>query len=394
MDFFGLSRSPSHTGFMKLADYIRSHSSEIMQEWENYARDYVPGGESMTRQELRDHISEMLTFITEDMSTPRTREQQEQKAKTPPEDASNQVGARHAEQRFRAGFDTLEVVSEFRALRASIVKLWDPLRTRTDRDYDELMRFTESTDQIAFQSLSRIANKERRSRSLLLGTLVHDMRSPLGSMANAIHIVSMLDNLGEKQKKLVELISANIGRLDRLISDLIDAVRIQLGVGIPLKKVPVDLTQVATHLVDEAKTAHPDREFHLVTAGNLKGEWDVGRIAELLSNLIGNAVQHGVHHLPVTVKLKGEDGGIEICVHNYGSPIPVDIIPQVFDPLVRHDKGSESDRRSLGLGLFIAREIVKAHAGEIEVISRVEEGTTFRIRLPRHGASGTLILAD
>jgi signal transduction histidine kinase len=170
--------------------------------------------------------------------------------------------------------------------------------------------------------------------------------------------------------------------MKRLIEDLLDLTRARLGGGIPVHRERIDLGNVCRETVEEARALHADRKIELEIDGDVTGEWDPARLSQMLANLVSNALQHGDEGAPVVVKATGRTANVEIVVHNNGPVIPERLRGRLFEPMVR---ASEPDSRSggLGLGLFIVREIVTAHHGEVEVSSTIEEGTTFRVRLPR-----------
>ena len=139
------------------------------------------------------------------------------------------------------------------------------------------------------------------------------------------------------------------------------------------------------NVVLEMEAIYPSRDFYLDCADVILGEWDADRISQVISNLLGNAIQHGGATSTVTLSVKKVGNVVELAVHNDGAPIPNDAIPRLFDCLFQGHVTEQADvdqSTSLGLGLYIAREIVTAHGGLITVSSSVEGGTTFTARLP------------
>jgi signal transduction histidine kinase len=153
-----------------------------------------------------------------------------------------------------------------------------------------------------------------------------------------------------------------------------------LGGSIPLKRRPVDLQQVCDEAMIEIRAGQPDAVVRLQAGGDLRGEWDSDRLAQVVSNLVGNAIQHG-GGTPVTLTAHGDGDSVTLAVHNGGAPIPPDVLPFVFEPLARGR--TDSARHGIGLGLFIARAIVSAHGGDIQVSSSADAGTTFTVALPK-----------
>ena len=144
------------------------------------------------------------------------------------------------------------------------------------------------------------------------------------------------------------------------------------------------MRRICATVIEEMKAVYPKRSFHLEGDGELPGEWDENRLSQLVCNLVGNAVQHGASNSAVTITAKSSADGVEVSVHNEGTPIPRDKIPKLFDSFYQIDN-SEADTgsTSLGLGLYICKEIVAAHGGTIEVRSSADAGTNFIVRLPR-----------
>jgi signal transduction histidine kinase len=174
-----------------------------------------------------------------------------------------------------------------------------------------------------------------------------------------------------------------------MISDLLDYTRTRLGAGMPVKPVPMDLAALGGELIAEFRAAHPDRAIEYRAEGDLSGHWDSDRIRQAISNLVGNALQHGSADFPVTLSVSENAADILIHIHNGGDPIAASELPRIFNPLMR---GSGAERPeanrpgSIGMGLYIAREVAKSHGGRIDVTSTAKDGTSFTIRLPRQPA--------
>ena len=374
---------------MALAAFIRSNEKAIVAEWEAFAQTYVPSAAHMDRSALRDHIIGLLRFIADDLETSQTEQQRSQKAKGqgPKEGGARDSAAEtHADLRFTGGFDTVEMISEFRALRASVIKLWraEWSKTQTVDILPDLLRFNEAIDQVMTESLSRFTNKVNRSGSLFIGTLVHDFHAPLVAVCDSAQALVMRGKLDGEQVALLSQIETSTARISRLVSNLIDAVRIRLDERMSLAPAPMDLGTAIQEAATEARAAHPGRTILVETSGDLEGEWDRARLGQLLSNLIGNAVLHGSNTSAITVAAKSADREVILSVHNEGA-IPPDVVATVFDPLPRGDDENRipTEKARLDLGLFITQGIVTAHGGKIAVTSSQEDGTAFTAHLPR-----------
>jgi signal transduction histidine kinase len=168
--------------------------------------------------------------------------------------------------------------------------------------------------------------------------------------------------------------------MERMIGDLLDLTRARLGGSIPLNRRRADLQQICDEAMMEIHGGQPDVVLRLDASGDLRGEWDADRLTQVVTNLVGNAIQHG-GGTPITLTAQEDGESVTLAVHNGGAPIPEDVLPFVFEPLAR-GRG-EAAKGSIGLGLFIARAIVSAHDGDIQVSSSTDAGTTFTVRLPK-----------
>jgi signal transduction histidine kinase len=178
--------------------------------------------------------------------------------------------------------------------------------------------------------------------------------------------------------------------MSKLINDLIDFTRTHLGPGIPVRARQCDLVAVCEQVVNELRTCHPEQLIELQVPPQLDAVVDDSRVAQMLSNIVGNAVQYGSEDAPVTIRVTSSAEDIVIAVNNRGPSIPPDKLSSIFDPMVRAAASGKADyveRTSLGIGLFIAREIVHAHGGEVSVASNAADGTTFTVTMPRRPKS-------
>jgi len=235
-------------------------------------------------------------------------------------------------------------------------------------------------DQVAFAVDRTLASLERER---FLGIVGHDLRNPLNAISVSAGLLLRAD-ADEAVARSARRIVTSVGRMERLITQVLDLAKARHGGGLPIHRSPCDLAEVARHAVEEIGAAHPGRAFPLAVEGDTRAELDADRMAEVFSNLLGNGVQHGGDG-PVDVRVRGEAGELVAEVHNVGPPIPAAVLPALFDPF-RRGPGGGDRQGSVGLGLFISREVVRAHGGRIEVRTG-EAGTTFVVRLPRAGAA-------
>jgi signal transduction histidine kinase len=373
---------------MGLASFIRANTTAIVTEWEGFAQQLVPAAEHMSPRTLRNHIAEILAFIVEDIETPQTDCEQIQKSRgQKPKSSRESAAETHASLRQAGGFDMDQMVSEFRALRASVTKLWGAqLAEPTALDFSDLTRFNESIDQQLKESIGYYSNKLDHSRDLFLGILGHDLRTPIGAMRMSAQLALQIGPLNETQTMLVSQVITSAGRATELLDDLLDLTRARLGSGSSILKVPMDIAFVGRQLVDEMRVMHPGRTFTLEISGDTEGKWDRPRVGQVFSNLLGNAVQYGFTDLPINVTIKGASDEVILSVHNNGIPIHPDVIGKIFHSLSRgehQDSQMTPGSNNLGLGLFITKEIVSAHGGQVDVTSSEKNGTIFTARFPR-----------
>jgi signal transduction histidine kinase len=288
--------------------------------------------------------------------------------------------------RARSGFDINEMVAGYRALRASVLRLWAADEFPTALDVQDTIRFNEAIDQSLTESVSFFAKELDRSKNLLLGMLTHDLRNPLQTVVVTAKYLGMLNAGAAVSKAAGRLISSG-ARIQALLDDLVDFNRSNLGVGIRISPVACDLLTVVTEEIGLLEPSNAGRELRLTAEGDFQGWWDPNRLRQVLANLVINALKYGQEGQPIEVALTSAEDTVTLAVSNAGPPIQAQFMPHIFEPLTRGmDPGAVTpDDGSLGLGLYIAREIVRAHGGEIDVHSD-DVRTVFTVLLPRMAA--------
>ncbi len=381
---------------MRLADFIEQNTEPILVEWVAFAKLAAPAAEAMDVTALRDHAAEMLKTIVVDLRTPQTSGEQVAKSKGRSDgaaDGDETAAEAHGSGRAVSGFTIGEMVSEYRALRASVIQLWTRAAgslTRGD-DLQDLMRFNEAIDQAIAESITRYTEDLDRSKEMFLAILGHDLRSPLGAVIMAAQFMLETNELSEPHLTLATRIVRSSTRMNRMVGDLLDFTRSRLGSGVPIVRGEMNLEKETENAIDEMTSAHPGRTFELDATGDLQGNWDCARISQVLANLLGNAVQHGVARSTIRVTLRGEADEVLLTVHNRGQAIPRADLPGLFGPFKRltGDHIPTTAASSLGLGLYIAERIVTAHGGTIHAESTEADGTTFTVHLPRTALGAT-----
>ncbi len=222
-------------------------------------------------------------------------------------------------------------------------------------------------------------------REQLLAVLGHDLRNPLNAIAASAFQLARGTELEEGERKAVERIRRSSARMARMIDDILDFARSRLGGGIPVEPRPMDLAEACRAALEELQASHPERRLLFEARGDTRGEWDPDRVAQVVGNLVANALQHGSANSPVRVTARGEGPEVVLAVHNEGPPIPAALLPRLFDPFTGGERAAGS--KSLGLGLFIVQQLARAHGGDVTASSTAEAGTTLTVRWPRHPVS-------
>jgi signal transduction histidine kinase len=330
----------------------------------------------------------MLRVIAKDLTAGQTAFEQSEKSKGQgPRDNDDTAAESHADARLLSGYTIEQIVSEFRALRASVLRLWsNSAEKRQDVDPLDIIRFNEAIDQALAESVGRYARAVKKSQNLFLSILGHDLRDPLEDSIKGASLIMSSTYIASKHNEVATRIFNSGQRMLNLVNNLLDFTRTQLGSSLPIKVKKTDIVNICLGTVEELRMNHPERSIEFSAKGNREGVWDEARIAQAFSNLIGNALQHGAQTEPVTVHLESDSDEIIARIKNKGVPIDQEKMQSIFEPLVRfteEDSMGHANETSLGIGLYITREIVQAHKGVILVDSSHSEGTTFTVRLPR-----------
>ena len=376
---------------MRLREFILANVEPILAEWTAFARTQEAAA-GMSRVELRDHAAEILRHIARDLGTPQSEEEQFEKSRGHTDSGATTDGGTespaetHGADRAMSGFSFTEMIAEFRALRATVLRLWIKSRgTLSEGDLEDLMRFNESIDQAVAESVSRFSADLDGAKDMFIAILTHDLRTPLQTVLFTTKLLLDLDVEQEKRTAALLRIQRSTWRMNGMVDDLLDFTRTRIGSGLGISKTETEIGQVVREAVDEARGAHPGCVFELTLEGSLIGQYDPSRIKQVLANLLSNAADYSDAAMPVQVAAQGAPSGIRLTVANHGDLIPQDRIGAIFDPFKRLQHGADAveDSRHLGLGLYIAEQIVLAHGGHIGVTSTAADGTCFTVSLRR-----------
>jgi signal transduction histidine kinase len=277
------------------------------------------------------------------------------------------------------------------------------LTFREERTFDAFERaYIASVAQLCADALARArryeAEQEARARAeaaeeaarravalqdQVLAVVGHDLRTPLSAVTMAVGLARRLAR-DERASAALDRIARSARRMNDIIRDLLDAARARQGIGMAVSRVEASAEEVCAQAVSELSQIHPERRIRFSARGDLRLSADPSRLLQAVSNLVGNALQHGAEDSDVSVEAAGDADAVVIRVTNRGAPIPDALMPRIFEPFRRGGDGAAAEG-SLGLGLFIVREIARAHGGSVSVSSDDAAGTTFELRVPRAG---------
>ncbi len=363
---------------MKLSTFIQNNRKQILTEWEEFAGTLIP---TLPLKLLRDHAEELMDAIVADMETSQSPNEQDKKSRG--EGTAHKMsesGIWHATHRLETGFTLDQLVSEYRYLRASVLHQW---QNESGEDKVGITRFNESIDEALMEAVSEYSKVTTKHRNELLGILGHDLRNPLGAIIMGATLLTTSETMSDKEIRIATRIVNSGKRIHRMIDYLLDLTRIKQGMSLPITTTMTDIEMVCRLIIAELSLNYPNRIISFSAEGNLHGRWDSDRMAQVISNLVANALQHSTEEVKVRA-YENEDHSIVVSVHNVGDPIPEPLMKTMFERMITDDTSLSS---GLGLGLYIAREIVEAHKGCITVTSSQEEGTNFVVRLPRESSS-------
>jgi len=340
----------------------------------------------------------MLIALASDMQADQVDAEQTSKSKghgggtcSEQTEASHRVDSRsnlHALSRPSSGFELRELVAEYRALRASVINLWVTSTPEAGlQEMQDLIRFNEAIDQLLAESIASFAHKVDASREDFLGILGHDLRTPLACATLFAHLLEESTTLNPQSPHMAVTLRSSLDVMNHLVRDILDFTGARLGAKMGVCPQPMALLPLGHEVIAEMQSIDPARTFVFnVLDENTRGKWDSGRLRQLISNLLGNAVQHGSDTAAITLTATSACDEVLLAVHNFGPPIPEQMISVIFDPMKRHQSSVSSEHHtpagSVRLGLYIAREVATAHGGSITVLSAGDE-TTFTVQLPR-----------
>jgi signal transduction histidine kinase len=374
-----------------MAEFFRRERDALLAEWRKRVLDdpEVPVADSLSRPALDDHLPLLLEQLAVRF----------EKLPLDAAEAGRGVGMtstahEHALLRFDQNYNLRAALRELAIFRQVVLDRADETQVRLEHDIS--LAFHAAMDEAQATSaleMERLRSEELREsaatlrfeaelRERFVATLSHDLRTPLQTVVlSAQALLSAANRSDELARKALGRIVDNGQRMSRMIEDLLDFSRTRQGT-MPLRPTPTDLTALAREIAEELARLNPARHIHVHSEGNTVGIWDSDRLAQVLANLIGNALTHGANDAPIHVSVLGNAERVTLNVHNGGLPMSKEALDHAFEPYFR----ASSSSGGLGLGLFIVREIARAHGGDVEASSSALDGTSFLVTLPRRAS--------
>lgn len=357
-----------------LADLVENNRNALLERWtQTIERTLAP--KPLTQPELINSLPDFLDDLIAALQG------------AIPLRWATDAAKEHGSHRFRVGFDIESVAREYGVLRDCLLELMrEHNYSPTPNEVVVLARCLTDGIALAISQHAREREKEVQERiefdKQLLAIVSHDLRDPLNVIALSAATMLRRSNLDELESKGLSRILSSAKHATRLTNDLLDYTTTRLDRAISLQPKRLDLHSLTRQIVDEVRLVNPDRRIALTQVGDGEGEWDPDRLTQVIFNLIGNAIQHSSVQDAIQVSTRDDGEAVLLEVKNEGPPLPADEIPMLFEPFHRGST-ARPETGSLGLGLFIAKEIVLAHRGKIHVASSAEEGTTFTVVWPR-----------
>lgn len=355
---------------MRLPNFIIENIDQIIAEWKVDAR--------LAGSPLGEHAKPLLMAIAADIRST------ELPSTVSSASISSTAATMRVALRGAPDFSLQQICDALRLLRVAVSASWKEAGTQA---FDDLHRFNAAVDAAIAEAVSNHALQVERTRSLFFGMLGHDLRTPLSAISMACQYLQRDDVPPERKTEAVVRVGRCAATMEGLIRDVLDFARSRLGKSMTMSIKAADIGAVCRAALDDARATHPRCEFRFDAAGDLDGNADAARLRQALWNLLDSAAKGGAHDAPILFSVRGEEGMIALCVKNEGPALSPDVLRTMFDPIAQLAiAGASTDGNppaNLGLELFIAREIVRTHQGELIVRSPDTGGMEFTVMLPR-----------
>ncbi|MGO4332168.1 sensor histidine kinase [Cupriavidus sp. 2TAF22] len=367
---------------MRLHEFMRANIEAILTAWERELNDAGSSGSPIGAAARRDLTRKILLEIAT-----RLEKAGAFRSDVPVQPASTEiVPSNHGGQRLATGYSLLELQSEYRVLRSVVVSEWMKVRhSWLQQEIADMAYFHAALDRALGESTNAYVAGLDRSRDIFVGVLGHDLRGPINTALLNIRLLEMDPDLREQSRAAVLRIGRSVRQMNELAAELLEFVSIHFDRYRPLSLSDVSMSRICEEAISDAQTLSPDRQLVARLDGNTIGRWDAHRLRQAVYNLLRNAMDHGAVDAPVGITTRGDKDTVSVEIHSQGHPIPPGSLARVFDPFTQASSG-EADMKiqgSIGLGLFIVRDVATMHGGNVSVTSTAENGTTFRIEVPR-----------
>ena len=389
---------------MRLSAFIAQNKELIVQDWEDFARTISPPALTMDSDALRDHADAILNTIVVDLDTAQTPQEQSKKSKG----ASPQVNApsysqNHAAERLASGYTIHQLVSEYRALRASVLRLWAAnSSTVMQSDPSDVTRFNEAVDQALAESVTRysqlvestihaqkLAEVELRQSNQhkddFLAMLAHELRNPLAPISTAAHLLTKSAGNQAMVHQVSGIITRQIFHLTHIVDDLLDVSRLTRG-QVELHMEPLDIKLIVASAIEQVQPLIEARHHGLVlrlssTPAFVQG--DRTRLVQVLANLLNNAAKYTPQNGEIVLALEVRADQAYLSVSDNGSGISPDLLAHIFELFTQAERTPDRAQGGLGLGLSLVKSIVALHKGEVKAESEgLGKGSVFTVQLP------------
>jgi signal transduction histidine kinase len=382
---------------VRLSDFIISENESILQEWENFAQTLKPAAIDMTSKELRNHAAVLLGIIAKDISTVQTA--REQFNKSHGEQPGEHEDAGHGLARLESKFTIEQLVSEYRALRSSVLRLWaKSAALKSPTDVDDIIRFNEAIDQLLAASVFSFAKAKREQedaanvgRSNFLAMLGHELRNPLAPISTAASVLKKTAEANPVIDKVSNILARQVAHMASLIDDLLDVSRVTRGL-IEIKLELVDIREVIDFAVEQALPKINNRRHNLDVSTPSKPaivQADKIRATQIFTNLLTNAAKYTPDGGHIRLKVTLGHDEVVISVEDNGVGMTPEFIPEAFNLFVQAERTPDRSQGGLGLGLALVKTLVELHGGQVSCSSEgLGKGSQFTVRLPRERLSG------
>lgn len=380
---------------VRLAEFIVENSERLVDEWENFARTAEPASAVMSREDLRNFVSAMLESIVEDMQTAQTLEEEFAKAHgLELNGAQKSTGERHGRARQSFKFSIQQLFSEYRALRASILRFWYKSGAASgNTDIEDITRFNEAIDELIASSIASFvkANEEAAEAEILhreefLAMLAHELRNPLSPIDSASELLQAGKLDAIQIQRTSQIIGRQVRHMSSLINDLLDASRVTHGmITLQLKK--IDLRNVANAAIEQTKPLMENRHHHLIL--NFPSEpvylnGDSQRLTQVFANLLNNAAKYTPADGLISLSIETVNDNAIVHVTDNGLGMEPELINRAFDLFSQGERSSDRLLGGLGLGLALVKSLVDLHKGHASCQSNgLGAGTRFIVSLPK-----------